>query len=354
MTPEEQPFRGNTYRSPSELRVWHGAPREEALEPDLPIVDPHHHLWEDNARGRYLLNELVEDISGGHKIEATVFEECGAMYRSRGPRQMKPVGEIEFVAGVAAMSDSGNYGPTRACAGIVGTAELKLGDAVQEVLEAQIAAGGGRFRGVRDPVQYDAAIVNAPGQRRRPPGLLMDPQFRAGFARLAPLGLTFDAWLFQPQLPDLIDFAGSFPGTTIVLNHFGGPLGVGPYANRRSEMFDAWRHSIRELARRPNVVVKAGGLGMLYCGFDFHLRPTPPTSEEVASVWRPYVEATIEAFGAERCMFESNFPVDKQSCSYTALWNAFKRIAARYSKDEKAALFSGTAKRVYRLDLTSA
>jgi L-fuconolactonase len=335
MTQEEQPFGGNTYRSLSELRAWHGAPREEALEPDLPIVDPHHHLWEDNRRGRYLLNELIEDISGGHKIEATVFAECGAMYRSRGPQPMKPVGETEFVAGVAAMSDSGNYGTTRVCAGIVGTAEPRLGDAVQEVLEAQIATGGGRFRGVRDPVQYDAAIVNAPGQRRRPPGLLLDPQFRAGFARLALLGLTFDAWLFQPQLPDLVDLAGSFPGTTIVLNHFGGPLSVGPYANRRSEMFDAWRHSIRELARRPNVVVKAGGLGMLYCGFDFHLRPKSPASEELASAWRPYIEAVIEAFGAERCMFESNFPVDKQSCSYTALWTRSSALRHDFRKTRR-------------------
>ena len=354
MAQGETPFRGNAFRSLKELRAWHEATVEEALEPDLPIIDPHHHLWENQQRGRYLIHDLVEDLSGGHKIVATLFEECGAMYRNYGPEAMKPVGETEFVVGVGAMSDSGFYGPTRICAGIIGYADLSLGERVQEVLEEQIRAGRGRFRGIRDGVQFDPAISYAPGQRLRRPGLLKESQFRAGFARLATLGLTFDAWMFQPQLADLVDIAQAFPGTTIVLNHFGGVVGVGPYASRRNEMFEAWRGSIRELARCPNIVVKAGGLGMLYCGFDFHLRSTPPGSEELAAAWRPYVETTLEAFGADRCMFESNFPVDKQSCSYTVLWNALKRIAQRYSPQEKAALFSGTAARIYRIDLPPA
>ena len=344
--------------------------RETILEPGLPIVDPHHHLWDRPAAlmaalppprhgfehvirmtPRYLFDELRADMERGHNIVATVYMECGSMYRSSGPAPLRPVGETEFVNGVAAMSASGLYGEARACAGIVGHADLRLGDGVSEVLEAHIAAGGGRFRGIRQSTSFDAdAEVLGPLSRNREGHLYLLPEFRAGFARLAPLGLSFDAWLLEPQLPDLIDLARAFPETTIVLDHVGTPLGIASYAGRRAERFGVWRDNIRELARSPNVAVKVGGLAMVFPGFDSFMSNPPASSTQLAAEWKPYVETCIEAFGAERCMFESNFPVDIGSCGYDVLWNAFKVAAKGYSAHEKTALFSGVAKCVYRLE----
>ncbi|MBN8926296.1 MAG: amidohydrolase [Rhodospirillales bacterium 69-11] len=342
------PFRGNSHRHSVALDRWIARRRREtALEPELPIIDPHHHLWDDD-RGPYLLPELLADIRGGHDVRASVFIECRAEYRADGPATERPLGEVEFVNGIAAMSASGGYGPTRAAAAIVGHADLAIGAPVQEILEQAIALTGGRMRGIRWSLPYDASEVGQHVSRFVPEGISRDATWRAGFARLAPLGLSFEAWCYHPQLPEITDLARSFPDTTFVLNHVGGFLGVGPYASRRTEEFARWRDSIRTLAGCPNVVVKLGGLGMLIFGFDFHLRAAPPSSEELAAAWRPFIETCIEAFGPARCMFESNFPVDKQSCDYTACWNAFKRLAHGASA-EKAALFSGTAARVYRL-----
>jgi L-fuconolactonase len=347
-----------------------GALREDILEPDLPIVDPHHHLWDRRAipvdlsapprhgfeyvmrlAPRYLLDELLADVGGGHNVRATVFVQCGAMHRADGPEALKPVGETEFVNGVAAMSASGLYGPFRACAGIVGTADLELGDAVAEVLEAHVAAGGGRFRGIRQSAAYDADPQVLGPLARIGPGLFASSGFRRGFARLAPLGLSFDVWVLEPQLGEVIDLARAFPDTPMVLDHVGTPLGVASYAGRRDERFPLWRENIRALARSPNVSVKLGGLAMVFPGFASFMQSPPATSAQLAEEWRPYVETCIEAFGVERCMFESNFPVDLCSCSYVVLWNAFKRIAAGYSADEKTALFSGAATNFYRLKL---
>src|SRR6202011_2919602 len=329
---------------------WLDRRREEIIEPELPIVDPHHHLVERPETGRYLLPELLADTGSGHNITATVYLEWLSMYRAAGPAELRPVGEVEFVNGVAAMSASGTYGKTRVCAGIVGYADLTLGAAVERGLEAQLAAGGGRFRGIRfitashpDQAAWGSAII-------RPAGLLLDPKVREGFARLAPLGLGFDAWMYHTQLGDLIDLARAFPETPIVLDHLGGPIGLGRYAGKRDEVFAEWRARIRELALCANVHIKLGGLGMRMFGFDFHTKELPPSSEELAAAWRPYVETCIAAFGPERAMFESNFPVDKGSCGYAALWNAFKRIAAGYSAAEKSALFAGTATKFYRLE----
>ncbi|HZD26967.1 MAG TPA: amidohydrolase family protein [Alphaproteobacteria bacterium] len=328
---------------------WLNKGAEPALEPELPIVDPHHHLW-DHPAHRYLLHELLADTGSGHDIRATVFVECLSMYRAGGPEALRPVGETEFVNGIAAMSASGNYGAMRAAAGIVGYADLTLGDPVAEVLEAHIAAGGGRFRGIRHAAGWDASEEIHNSHTRPPRGLYGHDDFRAGFARLAPLGLSFDAWLYYPQLDDVTALARAFPDTSIIMDHVGGVLGIGPHAGRREEIFDTWRQSIRALAGCPNVTVKLGGLGMKICGFEFHRRDTPPSSEELAAAWRPYVETCVEAFGPERCMFESNFPVDKASAGYGVLWNAFKRLAAGASPAEKAALFHDTAARVYRLE----
>jgi L-fuconolactonase len=328
--------------------TWLARHKEAVIEPGLEIVDPHHHLW-DHDDYRFLLPELLADTGSGHNISRTVFIECGSMYRADGPAEMKPVGETEFVNGTAAMSASGRYGPTRLCSGIVGHADLRLGDGVARVLEAQITAGDGRFRGIRHSVTWDASD-RLPRARTNPSqGQMLDPTWRAGFARLAPLNLTFEAWLYHPQLPDLVDLARAFPQTTIILNHVGGPVGIGPYKGKQAETFAQWRTSIAELAKSPNVVVKLGGLGMLFGVFDFYARETPPSSADLATAYTPYIETCIAAFGVNRSMFQSNFPPDGVSSSYPVLWNAFKRMAAGYSASEKAELFSGTAKRVYRL-----
>ncbi|MGH7022335.1 MAG: amidohydrolase family protein [Caulobacteraceae bacterium] len=345
--------------------------REAVLDPDLPIIDPHHHLWDRLSlmRGdrppprhgfeaviervpRYLLDELLADIKSGHNIIATVYMECGAMYRQEGPAALRPVGETEFVNGVAAMSASGVYGEVRACAGIVGHADLKLGADVREVLEAHIAAGGGRFRGVRQSASWDADInVLGPLAARNQAGLYGRSDFRGGFAELAPLDLSFDAWLLEPQLPELVSLARAFPETSIVLDHVGTPLGVASYAGRREERFGLWRDNIRALADMGNVSVKIGGLAMPFPGFASFLSEPMAPAKALAEEWRPYVETCIEAFGVTRCMFESNFPVDIGSCDYATLWNAFKIIAQYYSAEEKTYLFSDTARRVYRLDV---
>jgi L-fuconolactonase len=328
---------------------WLDRRREDIIEPEMPIVDPHHHLVDRPETGRYLLPELLADTGSGHNVTATVYLEWLSMYRARGPAELRPVGEVEFANGVAAMAASGIYGRTQVCAGIVGYADLALGDAVAPVLEAMIQAGGGRFRGIRyiTATHPDQAAWGSPVLR--PEGMLRQPKVREGFARLAPLGLSFDAWTYHPQLPELIELARAFPQTPIVLDHVGGPIGLGPYAGKRDAVFAAWRGHIRELAQCPNVHIKLGGLGMRMFGFSFQEGHLPPSSEELAAAWRPYVEACIEAFGPSRAMFESNFPVDKGSGSYHVYWNAFKRLAAGCSAAEKEALFSGTATRFYRL-----
>jgi predicted TIM-barrel fold metal-dependent hydrolase len=329
---------------------WLALREEDVLDPARPIVDPHHHLW-DRGGQRYLIDDITSDIASGHNVIATVYVEARSMYRAKGPDAFRPVGEVEFANGAAAMSASGGYGPAAVCAGIVGHVNLLLGEDAQPVLEAEISAGQGRFRGIRHSSAWDADLNVAHMYATRPKGLLLDPTFRKGFANLAPLGLSYDAWLFHPQIHELTELARAFPQTQIVLDHCGGPAGTGQYANRRVEIFATWKASIREIVKCPNVVVKLGGLAMCLLGYDFHERATPPSSEELAAAWRPYIETCIEAFGPERAMFESNFPPDKGQCSYQVIFNAFKRIAASYSEAEKNALFSGTAMNVYRLKL---
>lgn len=344
---------------------------EDIIEPDLAIVDPHHHLWDrptdvlrnlppsthgfmDIVRNvpRYLFGELLADLKSGHNIRGTVFIECGAMYRADGPENLRCVGETEFVNGAAAMSASGLYGPLRACAGIVGHADLRLGERAEDTLRSHIAAGHGRFRGIRHSAAYDGdPEVLGPLGGRYPAGLYRDAKFREGFALLHRLGLSFDAWLLEPQLPDLIDLAHVFPETVIVLDHVGTPLGIGAYAGKRDERFGVWRGNIRELAKCANVNVKLGGLAMPFCGFEWSYANRPKSSAVLAEAWKPYIDACIEAFGPTRCMFESNFPVDGYTCDYATLWNALKCCASGYSAGEKAAMFSGTAKRVYRLEI---
>jgi L-fuconolactonase len=326
--------------------AWLAKLSEDILEPDLPIVDPHHHLW-DHGGNTYFLDNLLADVNSGHNVVATVFLQCFWAYRTSGPEELKPVGETEFVASVAAEAERRKT-KARICAGIVGYTDFRLGDKVNTVLEAHIAAGAGRFRGIR---QISARHKDFLASMSTPPefGLLADPAFRAGFARLGKYGLSYDAWLYHTQIGELVDLARAFPETPIVLNHVGGPLGVGPYRGKGEAVFAEWRAATRILATCPNVHMKLGGLAMVVNGFDFHENVLPPSSGELANAWRPYMEALIEDFGANRCMFESNFPVDKAMCSYPVLWNAFKRIASSCSAAEKAALFHDTAAGFYRL-----
>ena len=337
------PVEARAYRRPLPSPEWLSKLSEEIIEPDLPIVDPHHHLW-DHPGSRYLLDELLADVGSGHNIVRTVFIQCGSGYRMSGPEEMRPVGESEFVRAIAEKGDR-RGGKTRICAGIVSFADLRLAD-VDRVLAAQIEAAGGRFRGIRQIAANDPAIIGA-SSYVPPPGLMDDPNFRRGLKRLPAHDLTFEAWIYHPQIATLTEVARECPEVKIVLNHFGGPLGVGPY--RRDEVFPQWRAAIKELSACPNVYVKLGGLAMIVNGFDFHLASLPPSSGEMAAAWRPYVETCIADFGADRCMFESNFPVDKGACSYAVLWNAFKRLAHAASAAEKADLFAGTASRFYRL-----
>ena len=314
------------------------------------IIDAHHHLW-DRQGGRYLLEELTDDIATGHNIVATVYVDCRSMYRAGGAEAFKPVGEVEFANGVAAQSASGGYGSCQVNTAIVSHVNLLLGDEAKAVLEAQIRAGNGRYRGIRHSSAWDADPAVAGAYATRPKGLLADPQFRKGFACLGPLGLTFDAWLFHPQIPELADLARAFPNQRIIMDHCGGPVGLGVYANRRDEIFKIWKASVQDIAKCQNVVVKLGGLAMMLLGYDFHARPKPVSSEELAKAWKRYMETCIEAFGPNRCMFESNFPPDKGQCSYQVIWNALKRIAGPYSEAEKNRMFEGTAAEVYKISL---
>jgi L-fuconolactonase len=336
---------------------------QQILEPDLVICDPHHHLWDlpDNGvsefllrmhmkRHRYLLPELLADLACGHNVMSTVFVDARAFYRVSGPVELHPVGETEFVNGIAAMSASGRYGPARVCAGFVCRADLTLGGRVEEVLLAHLHAAGSRFKGIRHGAAFDPSDQIPRNSSGPPPHLYLQPAFREGFAVLRRFGLSFDAWLYHPQLSELIDLARSFPEQPIVLDHMGTPLGLGPYAGKRAQVLESWRASIRALATCPNVYVKLGGLGMALCGFNFEHSASPVPYESVAAAWKPYIETSIDAFGTDRCMFESNFPVDEASTSYRTLWNAFKHIAAGCSASEKRQLFREVAESVYRIN----
>ena len=328
---------------------WLSQVEEEILEPDIPIIDPHHHLW-NRSDGRYMADDLQADIESGHNIVSTVFVECSSMYREDGPEQFRPVGETEFVNAVAKEYGKQNSGvvPRRVCEGIVGHADLTLGGKVDEVLEAHIDAAPERFRGIRHSVSWDASEEVRNANINPPRGLLGDKQFRDGVRRLSAHNLSFEAWLYHPQIPELTELARACPEVTIVCDHFGGPLGIGPYVEMRSEIYRKWQGDISALSECPNVFAKLGGLNMAINGFRWHKRLTPPTSEELAANKHYYLH-TIDCFGPERCMFESNFPVDKISCSYGVLWNSFKRMVGHLTRKQKAELFHGTAARVYRL-----
>ena len=328
-------------------QVWLDQVEEEVLDPDRPIVDPHHHLWRRDDIGSYVLDDLRRDTGSGHRIEQTVFVECGASYLDAGPDHLRPVGETAFVAEQAERS-RGSEGAV--IAGIVSHADLRLERGVlDEVLDAHEAAGGGLFRGIRHAgarAEHPESL-SIPG--RAPAGLYADPAFRAGVRRLGERGLTFDTWHYHHQNADFAELAGAVPETVLVLDHFGTPLGVGPHAGQQEAIFESWKVDIAAIARHENVVAKLGGLAMPDNGFGWDRAPRPPGSDEVVAAQRRYYDHTIECFGPQRCMFESNFPVDKRSLSYRVLYNALKKMAAPYADAEQHELFAGTARRTYRL-----
>jgi predicted TIM-barrel fold metal-dependent hydrolase len=331
---------------------WLALTEEPTLEPEIPICDPHHHLW-DRRPARipyqnYLLRELYADLNSGHNVRSTVFVETNAMYRIDGPEEMRPVGEVEFVQGMAAAAATGLYGEAKAAAAIVGHANLHLGDRVAPVLEALQAASPNRFRGIRHGLTWDPHL-DIPSNRWNLESQLADEKFRDGARVLARMGLSFDAWMYFHQLPELVEFAQAIPDLTIILNHIGGVLGTGPYANRDDEVLPVWRKNLAAVAKCPNVVVKLGGIGQPRTGYDWYARDKPIGSEELAGLMSPYMNYAIEQFGPDRGMIESNFPPDKVGHSYNVLYNAFKRLTKGYSATERAAMFQGTAERVYRV-----
>jgi L-fuconolactonase len=329
---------------------WLAQVQETALDPDQLVIDPHHHLW-DREGQLYLLPEFLQDHASGHRIVASVYVQGRSMYRAGASAELAPVGETEFARGIAAMAASGRYGQARVCDGIVSYADLMLGDDVERVLEAHIEAGGERFKGIRHMATWDSDTTLMNPDVQPSPHLLLDLQFQRGLSVLSSMGLTFDAWVFHPQLPDVAKLAQSFPDTTIVLDHLGGVLSAGRYAGRREEARAEWLRSLKTVAACPNVYLKLGGLGMKIFGFNYSARSKPPTSKELAEDFAPYILPAIEIFGPDRCMFESNFPVDRRSYSYGVLWNAFKRLSVGFSSDEKDDLFYRTAARAYQLNL---
>lgn len=324
--------------------AWLTTYDEAPLEPELPIVDPHHHLWVRDGLPTYLLDELHGDTGAGHQVTGTVFMECMWAYRDEGPDHLRPVGETEAVARIA--TESGRSGAE--ILGIVGFADLtdaRLG----EVLDAHVEAGQGRFRGIRHATAWDPDPRVRRTHTRPSPGLMGSPAFVGGVRELAARGLVFDAWLYHPQIPELTALARAVPEAQLVLDHLGGILGIGPYEGRRDEVLAGWRTDLAELASCPNVSLKVGGIGMVVYGQQFEARALPPSSDDLLDTWGEPMRFAIEAFGPQRCMFESNFPVDKVSCSYAVLWNAFKKVSAHLPAAERARLFAGTAQEVYRL-----
>ena len=336
------------FRYPSPDLGWLSQRVEDVLDPDIPIVDAHHHLWEEGG-SPYLLAEICADVDDGHRVDATVFVQAHYGYRTDGPAHLAPVGETERVVAIARAAREGGCA-TRIAKAIVAYADLMSGPLLAETLDAHSIAAAGALRGIRHSVSRDENFPDGIVLRPAPAGLLADPAYRSGLAELGRRRLVYDAMLYHSQISELVAAAHAVPGTAIVLDHLGCILGIGPYEGREKELFASWREDMRRLADCPNVAVKIGGFGMIICGARWHERALPPSSAELADAWRPYVETCTELFGAERCMFESNFPVDKAMYSYRTLWNAFKRITHGWPEADRSMLFAGTARRVYRLD----
>lgn len=336
------------FRYPPPMPEWLARHREDVLEPHLPIVDAHHHFWEEGGHA-YLLPELMNDLGDGHLVTATMYAQCQYGYRAQGADHLRPVGETETIVAIAREARR-QCCRTRIAAGIVAHADLLLGERVGTVLDAHQQVAGNALKGIRHAVSRDENFPEGVVLRPAPAGMLSNINYRQGLQVLARRGLVYDAMLYHQQLPELTAMAKAIPDLSIVLDHTGCILGVGFYEGRQDDLFEDWRSDIGELAACPNVTVKIGGFGMIICGARWHEHPHPPSSIELAQVWRRYVETCIELFGTRRCMFESNFPVDKAMYSYRTLWNAFKRLTVGLAPGERTDLFSRTARRTYGLD----
>lgn len=336
-------------------RRWLDQSRENVIDPDVPIIDAHHHLWHGYGKPvpwqpDYWHAEHGEDIKDGHNITATVFIECGYRYADDAAPALRPVGETRAINAYADQFSEATGSPCKAAAAIVGFADMTLGKNVDATLEAHLEAAPQRFRGIRQITPWDPSPeVRYPGFQIEE-GLLLSDAFLAGFSRLQKYNLSFDAWLFHPQIPEVAELAKQFPETTIILDHFGGPIGVGPYEDKRGEIFQQWKRDIAQVAQQPNVYAKLGGLWMEHAGFHWQTHKTPPSSDALVEAGKDYFLQTIDLFGPQRCMFESNFPVDKISCSYRTVWNAHKKMIAQFSPAERHAMLYGNAKTIYRID----
>ena len=341
MTEPSPPTPGST--------AWLNQVIEAPLDPERPLIDPHHHLWTGGAgRQPYQLAQLWADTGSGHRVDKTVFIECRASYRSDGPAHLRPLGETEFVARIARASRDGGGGAL--IAGIVGHADLRLPvPQLTDLLQAHAAAADGLFRGIRHAGACDPQpeALSIPG--RAPPGLFADADFRHGLALLGELGYTYDSWHYHHQNADFAALARAVPTTTLVLDHFGTPLGVGRFAGQRAAVFAQWQRDIEAIAACPNVVAKLGGLAMPDNGYGWHQRALPPSSDEVVEAQAAWYHHAIACFGPARCLFESNFPVDRRSLGYGVYWNAMKKLAAAYPAADQQAMFHDNAARVYRL-----
>lgn len=349
MSTVESPTDFSRTQPPRPDWLAHALP-EKVLEPDLPIVDTHMHLWHHATGYRYFAEDYARDIAeSGHNVEASIFVECKSMYRAGGPEYLKPVGETEFAVGQAAIAASGKYTDSRIAAGIVAYADLVSGDLVAEVLDAHLAAANGRLRGIRMRAKWDADPVVKGAVSADAPGLYLEPEFQKGVRELADRGLLFEASIYHPQIRDVTALARAVPDASIVMIHSGSPVGHSSYRGREREVHENWLRDMKEFAACPNTSIKLGGFLMTLAAFDFGKADRPPTSAELADLWRPYIEPCFEMFGADRCMVSSNFPVDKAGFPFGTVWNMFKRITARCSASEKGAIFAETAKRIYNV-----
>lgn len=347
------PYKGAMPRNTRELQAWHAHHTAETpLEADLPIVDPHLHIFgTDTDPQYYRLADYAQDLAGGHHVVKTVYVEAyRSGWRTTGPAHLRSVGEVESIVHQTKEPLLTKHGPCAFAAGIVANVDLTSGAAVIETLDSHVEAGQGRLRGVRQVAAYDDGMVGRFIKELPPANLMQDTRFQIGLSKLRNYGLSFDVWIYHHQLDEFISLVDSFPEVTFVLNHLGGLIGVGPYRANRGNTLASWKFHMRRLAERPNVYVKVGGMGMPVFGFNFEHQTRPPNSNELANAWRPLIETCIAAFGTKRCMFESNFPVDRQSAGYTEIWNAFKLSTKSLSTSERNDLFFETACRAYRLN----
>ena len=329
---------------------------EEILFPALPIIDTQHHLVDRVSDKiapvlglrRFLIDDYVDYLGTRHNVVASIAVEGRSMYRTGGPAEMRSVGETEFLNGQAAMAASGLYGRCLVGAGIIANVDFRLGEKIGALIDAHRAAAPQRLRGFRQSALWDAdpsilGDIFDGGEH-----LYRQDAFVEGFRHFARTDFSFEAFVLAPQLPDVVHLARLFPDTQIILNHSGQPIGVGAHSGRLGEEYPQWRRDMAALAACENVSVKLGGLGSYLMGLDSFRSDPPATSDRMATDWAPYVEVAIELFGARRCMFESNRPTDDTG-TFDSLCNAYKKMTAGCSADERAEIFAGTALRIYRL-----